>query len=582
MWEHIEVTGSLDSVIRAVKEGTAIWCTDGSFDRVMMPDVSSAGWVIFDPLTNNHLHGSFYEVSGDTAGSYRGELLGLTALHLVACAIKELFGDFERANQLFCDNERALGRAKDSRRRVPPGSKHADLLRLLRNLKPLLAGCFKYSHIYGHADRERRWHELSLFEKLNCYCDNLAGYARKRSYGHSRDTTVQTLPKERAALFLGSVKQTGDISGTARFFLSRRVARSFYIEELKWSADQFDAVDWDALNVTLQKKNQMYTLWLAKQASKFCGSRLQVSRMTAGADDRCPNCLQPEERAEHLNLCLDGNRTRQFRESVKELSVWLDKEHTHPEIAFWVPRFLLARSRVTFTDLPHYLPRTSQISMSSQMKAIATAQDLIGWTHFLEGKITGHFRGMQQLYLRSRPSRINGTDWVKTFISKLLKISHTQWIFRNMTLHDRKYGHLARIRREELAQEIEHLHALDPDMIPEESKFLLDFDPDDLAEGDISNQEHWIIAVKAARVAGMRKQGHSRRWRLRPKKKRQHRLPTRVFPVVSLRETLLTEVFPDLLPNTNKRLPSEAALSLLEPSNKRRKRRRKEECFARA
>jgi hypothetical protein len=70
------------------------------------------------------------------------------------------------------------------------------------------------------------------------------------------------------------------------------------------------------------------------------------------------------------------------------------------------------------------------------MKMIAAGQDTIGWHHFLEGKVTGHFRSMQQLYLRSRPSRINGNDWIKLFIYKLIKISRTQWIFRNLTLHD--------------------------------------------------------------------------------------------------------------------------------------------------
>jgi hypothetical protein len=92
MWERITVHGSLESVVEAYRNGTAIWCTDGSFDRVVMPDVSSAGWTIFDPATHSHIRGNFYEVS-DSASAYRSELLGLTALHLLACAFKELYGE---------------------------------------------------------------------------------------------------------------------------------------------------------------------------------------------------------------------------------------------------------------------------------------------------------------------------------------------------------------------------------------------------------------------------------------------------------------------------------------------------------
>lgn len=106
MCQGITVHGRLDDVIAAYRNGTAIWCTDGSFDRVIMPDVSSAGWTVFDPTTHSHIRAGFYEVT-DSASAYRGELLGLTALHLVACAFKELYGEPDRPNRLICDNKKA-------------------------------------------------------------------------------------------------------------------------------------------------------------------------------------------------------------------------------------------------------------------------------------------------------------------------------------------------------------------------------------------------------------------------------------------------------------------------------------------
>jgi hypothetical protein len=338
-------------------------------------------------------------------------------------------------------------------------------------------------------------------------------------------------------------------------------------------SESFDEVDWDALNLTLAKKHIMFSLWLSKQASSFCGTRLQVSRMTEGAaDDRCPNCLAPEERAIHLNICPSTHRTQQFLLSVKELEDWLCKETTHPEIAFWVPLYLKSRGRDLFQNLPNY---RRNLSMSSQMKIIAVGQDKIGWTHFLEGKITGHFRGMQSLYLRTRPSRINADDWVKQFIYRLTKISHTQWIFRNLTLHDKQHGHLAMLRRETLMEEIERLHSMATDEVPEESKFLLDFDPDDLAEGDISNQEHWILAMRAARVAGMRTRGRQVRWAKLPRHlRRRHDPPTRPFQHRTVAESVQRDLFSSFDEPSARKRPSEASFSLLEPSNKRRRRRK--------
>jgi hypothetical protein len=40
----------------------------------------------------------------------------------------------------------------------------------------------------------------------------------------------------------------------------------------------------------------------------------------------------------------------------------------------------------------------------------------------------------------------------------------------------------------------------------------LDFDIDDLAEGDNANQEHWILAMRAACIAGMRVRGRRVHW----------------------------------------------------------------------
>ena len=76
--------GSFASIITSVRNGSA---TDGSFDRIRAPAISSAGWIIFCPKTKHFLRGSFYEMSPDSS-AYRGELLGLTALHLIASAMR--------------------------------------------------------------------------------------------------------------------------------------------------------------------------------------------------------------------------------------------------------------------------------------------------------------------------------------------------------------------------------------------------------------------------------------------------------------------------------------------------------------
>lgn len=137
------------------------------------------------------------------------------------------------------------------------------------------------------------------------------------------------------------------------------------------------------------------------------------------------------------------------------------------------------------------------------MQCLAEEQDSIGWMHFLEGKISKQFYHIQQAYLAGSPSPLNGHDWVKSFISELLNILHTQWLFHNITLHDKCQGFLAAIQKKGLTAEIAKLHNTPINDISPESKFLLDCELDELNATDNDYQEHWIDAILAARRAGL-------------------------------------------------------------------------------
>jgi len=112
---------------------------------------------------------------------------------------------------------------------------------------------------------------------------------------------------------------------------------------------------------------------------------------------------------------------------------------------------------------------------SIDIRVAAVGQDLIGWTEFLHGKVSVEIAAMQNLHCMSSPScRITGGDWMKTFISHLLQISHSQWIFRNYTLQQRGYLRL-RLRKEVL-HEIHELLETPPSEVPPESQYLLELD----------------------------------------------------------------------------------------------------------
>jgi len=124
-----------------------------------------------------------------------------------------------------------------------------------------------------------------------------------------------------------------------------------------------------------------------------------------------------------------------------------------PELAYWIEKYLLFRGTRSFTAL---VAKDGFTSIDARVAAVG--QDLIGWTEFLHGKVSVEIAAIQNLHCMSSSScQITGADWMKAFISHLIQISHSQWIFRNYTLHDKQRGYLRLCLRKEVLREIHDL-----------------------------------------------------------------------------------------------------------------------------
>jgi hypothetical protein len=130
-------------------------------------------------------------------------------------------------------------------------------------------------------------------------------------------------------------------------------------------------------------------------------------------------------------LCPDESRTRLLAKTVEDMAKWMSKDNiTDPEIWYWIPKYILMRILAEMGF------------MSPQFKALAISQDIIGWREFTEGHILSRFYAIQSFHLTMSSSYLNREDWTKQFISKILQITHSQWIYRNISFHDRKKGYL--------------------------------------------------------------------------------------------------------------------------------------------
>ena len=238
----------------------------------------------------------------------------------------------------------------------------------------------------------------------------------------------------------------------------------------------------------------MYRQWLSKQSSGFCGTQQMVAHWDPTRDGNCPDCHRPET-ASHLCLCPNGDRTRLLKDMTADLTTWLHNNYAHPELAYWLPKYILLRGTAQLTDFPQ---------MSAEMATVARSQDLIPWTSFMEGKLSSEIFRLQNRSLACSPSLLTTLAWSKKLISQILHITHAQWIFRNLSLHHNTIGYLRLTQRCEVLAEIDRLSQLDLDAVPDESKYLLEIDFSSLKNDSLVSQSYWLFAIKAAKTAGQR------------------------------------------------------------------------------
>ena len=68
--------------------------------------------------------------------------------------------------------------------------------------------------------------------------------------------------------------------------------------------------------------------------------------------------------------------------------------------------------------------------MDNRYRRVAEDQEKIGWRRFMEGMICRSLQGLHELYTTVKGSNVLGEQWVTGVFIKLLKTTHSQWLYR--------------------------------------------------------------------------------------------------------------------------------------------------------
>ena len=119
----------------------------------------------------------------------------------------------------------------------------------------------------------------------------------------------------------------------------------------------------------------------------------------------------------------------------------------------------------------------------------------------MEGMISVEVVSIQAQYLKEEDSRLSIPKWSEGLVIKLLEVTHGQWLYRNVHVHDFKTGDLASKRKEGLRQALEDQLELGEEGLAPEDEYLLDINLDNLDESTGEDQAIWLLALQAAREA---------------------------------------------------------------------------------
>ena len=119
-------------------------------------------------------------------------------------------------------------------------------------------------------------------------------------------------------------------------------------------------------------------------------------------------------------------------------------------------------------------------SRGNRFSAFAESQDIIGWRRFMEGMISKELIKIQTTYYEIHGGKFAPDNWARQLVIQHLEITHRQWLYRNVQVHDNAAGVVATASKEKLQEAIEMQILQEGDGLEEEDRYLLDIRLDGL------------------------------------------------------------------------------------------------------
>lgn len=391
---------------------------------------------------------------------------------------------------LHCDNLGVLSHGNNPRRSLPEMQNQADLIRLIKTLSSTSNFSPIWEWVEGHAVERKGRSNSTLPEKMNDKADRLAKAALLLAL--TDGPVIQgDFPFEAVKLSLSGQRVRGSPRQALESDWGYRAARELFSSKNIVMKEDFHLVWWEGVGDTMAQYPKMFRVWLTKHISEFCGSNVQQYYWSKGLHSpKCDSCQVHDEYTMHICRCRDPGRDQLFTESITELRGWIVNTLGEQGIASTVSKYLHARGEQSFRSLSG--------TSWSDLIIVADHTDRLGWDSLLEGRISRHWLVLVKPILLRRPRRLSPQTWCRQLITRLHKIVHRQWTYRNAYIHYKGKEGWTMPQVQDVFDRITEYSLMDENMLLPRHRHLLDIDFERLGSGPSSHRLTWLSDIDSA------------------------------------------------------------------------------------
>jgi ribonuclease HI len=445
------------------------------------------------PFAQNN--GKFYSVDF-CESSYRSELFAMLSGVLSYKSLRTLSDDSIGAKvtlKLISDSRILVNKINKRLQNRRTTNQHRDSdvdleLQLVYELEQLISNNHQItiSFVRSHQELQKLKSALSHSELLNVMADGLTKSARKIK----RKAHYTSLPRNPIDFTINNITVNSKYSLRSKKSYHSIHLREYFRHKHSWPNNIIDSIWWKPYHLSLSKLSSPEKTIIYKFIHDRLPTKARENKYYSYRDKQCTQCQSDHEDEDHILKCFSIKRQHARIEWMKELDTYLSQNHTPQNvkhIILYNVRQLLEASTNNDFELE---------SDTTDLDQANRQQSIIGWRHFIRGRISIYWGKAISLHLaKEKLHQISAEKWAAALFhinwKHILKI----WRERCTETHGNNPTDVEQKTKNQYLEHIRYIQTINQNLHHSTYDWILE-DIEDLRKYTSKNLQTWLYGAK--------------------------------------------------------------------------------------